>query len=61
MKNSKKTYMIPMVEIMSARVEKGFAGSGETPDHTTGTGGLNPITPSQGTGTGGNNTTEFVD
>lgn len=28
MKNVKKAYMTPMVEVMNARVEKGFAGSG---------------------------------
>ena len=27
MKNVKKAYMTPMVEVMNARVEKGFAGS----------------------------------
>lgn len=32
MKNVKKAYMTPMVEVMNARVEKGFAGSGT--DHT---------------------------
>ena len=31
MKNNKKIYMVPMVEIMNARVEKGFqASSGST-------------------------------
>lgn len=29
MNNSKKVYMTPMLEVMNARVEKGFAGSGE--------------------------------
>ena len=29
MKNNKKAYMTPMVEIMNARVEKGFQVSGE--------------------------------
>lgn len=28
MKNNKKAYLAPMVEVMNARVEKGFAGSG---------------------------------
>ncbi len=28
MKNMKKAYLAPMVEVMNARVEKGFAGSG---------------------------------
>ena len=31
MNNSKKVYMAPMLEVMNARVEKGFAGSGEAP------------------------------
>ena len=31
MKNNKKAYLAPMVEVMNARVEKGFAGSGSTP------------------------------
>ena len=31
MKNNKKAYLAPMVEVMNARVEKGFAGSGTTP------------------------------
>ncbi len=31
MKNNKKAYLAPMVEVMNARVEKGFAGSGNTP------------------------------
>jgi hypothetical protein len=35
MKENKKNYMTPMVEFMNARVEKGFAGSGDT---ITGTG-----------------------
>ena len=29
--NNKKNYISPMVEILNARVEKGFAGSGTTP------------------------------
>lgn len=28
----KKSYEKPIVEVMDARVEKGFAGSGNTPD-----------------------------
>jgi len=34
MKNVKKAYMTPMVEVMNARVEKGFAGSGTGNDGT---------------------------
>ena len=34
MKNNKKAYLAPMVEVMNARVEKGFAGSGSTPSGT---------------------------
>ena len=30
MNNSKKVYMTPMLEVMNARVEKGFAGSGDS-------------------------------
>lgn len=30
MKNMKKAYLAPMVEVMNARVEKGFAGSGSS-------------------------------
>ena len=29
LENSKKVYMTPMLEVMNARVEKGFAGSGD--------------------------------
>lgn len=32
MNSSKKVYMTPMLEVMNARVEKGFAGSGESGD-----------------------------
>lgn len=32
MKMNKKAYMAPMVEIMNARVEKGFQVSGTNPD-----------------------------
>ena len=39
MKNNKKAYLAPMVEVMNARVEKGFAGSGTTGGSTWG--GLN--------------------
>lgn len=31
MKNIKTAYMAPMVEVLNARVEKGFAGSTVTP------------------------------
>lgn len=36
MKNVKKAYMTPMVEVMNARVEKGFAGSGNQQGDGTG-------------------------
>lgn len=39
MKNNKKAYLAPMVEVMNARVEKGFAGSGSAP--------INPNDPTQ--------------
>lgn len=29
----KQVYQMPMVEVMNARVEKGFAGSNETPNY----------------------------
>lgn len=32
MKNMKKAYLAPMVEVMNARVEKGFAGSASSSD-----------------------------
>jgi len=38
MKNTKKAYMAPMVEVMNARVEKGFELSGMNTD-------LEPVTP----------------
>ena len=37
MKNNKKAYMTPMVEIMNARVEKGFQVSGQTEPEISGT------------------------
>lgn len=40
MKNNKKAYLAPMVEVMNARVEKGFAGSG-TPSGEGEWGGMN--------------------
>jgi hypothetical protein len=46
MKNVKKAYMTPMVEVMNARVEKGFAGSGSvtpTPGPTPGDGFMGGI------------------
>lgn len=46
MKNVKKAYMTPMVEVMNARVEKGFAGSGHvtpTPDGDGFMGGIRAI------------------
>lgn len=43
MKNVKKAYMTPMVEVMNARVEKGFAGSGS-------------VTPTPGPGQQGDGT-----
>ena len=48
MKNVKKAYMTPMVEVMNARVEKGFAGSGSghvtpTPDGDGFMGGIRAI------------------
>ena len=33
--NNKREYLAPMVEQMKARVERGFAGSGETPEPQT--------------------------
>ena len=46
MKNVKKAYMTPMVEVMNARVEKGFAGSGVTPgQQNDGTGRTTMPTP----------------
>lgn len=40
-KNVKAMYVAPMVELLEARVEKGFAGSAQ---------GNDPITPSTGSG-----------
>ena len=46
---NKKNYLSPMVEIMNARVEKGFAGSGSgstTPtDPITGSSDLEGVSP----------------
>jgi hypothetical protein len=44
MKNNKKAYLAPMVEVMNARVEKGFAGSGNTPSGNTGDSQILPPT-----------------
>jgi len=41
MKNMKKAYLAPMVEVMNARVEKGFAGSGNAGGNNGGY--INPI------------------
>lgn len=38
-KDNKKTYQSPMVELMEARVERGFAGSGSTAPQHLGTNG----------------------
>lgn len=38
--NNKKAYMAPMVEVMNARVERGFQGSGEGVITNT---GLEPV------------------
>lgn len=38
-KDNKKTYQSPMVELMEARVERGFAGSGSTAPQPLGTNG----------------------
>lgn len=37
MQISKKEYQSPMVELMEARVERGFAGSGNTESQSMGT------------------------
>ena len=42
---NKKNYMSPMVEILNARVEKGFAGSGNTDPHAPVPGGLEGVDP----------------
>ncbi len=42
---NKKNYMSPMVEILNARVEKGFAGSGSTDPHAPINGDLEGIVP----------------
>lgn len=44
---NKKNYMSPMVEILNARVEKGFQASGETPNPDVNT-GLQPEVPGEG-------------
>lgn len=44
-KNVKAMYVAPMVELLEARVEKGFAGSVYTPN--TGNGAIATITPDQ--------------
>lgn len=41
--NKTKTYCTPFVEVLNARVEKGFAGSGETPVPPT-----PPVNPEEG-------------
>ena len=38
-KQKKKEYQTPMVELMEARVERGFAGSGNTDPQPLGTSG----------------------
>ena len=38
-KQKKKEYQTPMVELMEARVERGFAGSGSTAPQPLGTNG----------------------
>jgi hypothetical protein len=58
MKNSKKTYMTPMVDVMNARVEKGFAGSVD-PEHASISGGLHAVV--ENGATGNNNDLGFVD
>ena len=40
---NKKNYMSPMVEILNARVEKGFAGSGSTDPHSSVPGALEGV------------------
>lgn len=47
MKMNKKAYMAPMVEIMNARVEKGFQASGTNPDER-----LGDLEPIEGSTTG---------
>lgn len=47
MKMNKKAYMAPMVEIMNARVEKGFQVSGTDPDAR-----LSDLEPIEGSTTG---------
>ena len=47
MNNSKKVYMTPMLEVMNARVEKGFAGSGDAMVNNTET-----VDPTTNPGTG---------
>lgn len=55
MNNSKKVYMTPMLEVMNARVEKGFAGSGDPfVDNTE------PIEEGNG-GNGGGNHSGLID
>ena len=45
--NNKKNYMSPMVEILNARVEKGFVISGEDPTHQHVPGTVPPSTEGQ--------------
>lgn len=42
---NKKNYMSPMVEILNARVEKGFAGSGSLDPHSAVPGDLEGVDP----------------
>jgi len=51
MNNSKKVYMVPMLEVMNARVEKGFAGSGDALVSNTET--VDPTTNPSGNSHGG--------
>lgn len=50
MENSKKVYMTPMLEVMNARVEKGFAGSGDSLVDTE------TVNPTENPGTGNSHT-----
>lgn len=52
MNSNKKVYMTPMLEVMNARVEKGFAGSGSDSSNPL-DGQLEPVVGS------GDNTGDF--
>lgn len=48
MKKKKAKYVAPEVELMEARVERGFAGSGNEPGWRPSE--LEPVTPAEGPG-----------